>query len=174
MANPFLGEIRLLPFTFAPSGWAFCQGQILAISQNTALFSILGTTYGGNGTTNFALPNLKGSVAIGAGQGPGLSNRFLGEATGEVSHTLLQSEMPAHTHPLSAFMGRGGSPSGTPVAGGALTASSGGLLFDTTAVDVAAPAVIGTSGSSAAHNNLMPYLGLNYCIALQGVFPARN
>jgi microcystin-dependent protein len=174
VSDPFVAEIRIFPYNFAPSGWAFCSGQILPISQHTALFSLIGTFYGGNGTSNFALPNLNGNVPIGQGNGPGLTPRALGETGGENTHTLLTAEMASHSHAPAAFTGRGGDPTGTPVAGGALTASTGGLLYTAAAANTMAPAVISSVGGGLPHNNLMPYLGLNFCIALQGIFPSRN
>ena len=178
MSEPFLGEIRIFPFNFA-RGWAFCSGQILSISQNAALFSILGTTYGGNGTSTFALPNLQGAVELhvggGSNQGPGLSTYQLGEAIGENAVTLLSTQMPNHSHQLTAFVGRGGAVSATPAAGSSLTVSSGGELYATTAPNnTMDPSVLSLTGGGLSHNNQMPYLGLNFCIALQGIFPARN
>jgi microcystin-dependent protein len=165
MSDPFLGEIRCFGFTFAPQGWAMCNGQLLPISQNTALFSLLGTTYGGNGTNNFALPDLRGRVGIHLGQGPGLSNRTQGESAGEENHTLLATEIPVHTHGIAA----GGAqttnrPSGALAARGGVYAATGdGTQMQPT----------GQSGGSQPHNNMEPYLVLNYCIALQGIFPSR-
>ena len=169
MSNPFLGEIRLLPFNFAPRGWAFCQGQLLPINQNTALFSLLGTTYGGNGTTNFALPDLRGRVAVSSGQGPGLSNYVLGEQAGEENHTLITTEIPAHTH--SAACNGEDSNSANPTNHFPASQATG---YSTTATAVMNSGVIGLAGGSQPHNNLPPYLALNYCIALQGIFPSRN
>jgi len=173
MSNPFVGEIRIFPFNFAPLGWAMCNGQILPISQNTALFSLLGTTFGGNGTSTFALPNLQGVSAMSWGQGPGLSLRDLGEGGGEQAVTLLASEMPQHTHVLQA----GGS-------GNAVSPES--AVFATTprgkppayaspgsSVNMSASA-LSVVGGSQPHNNLPPYLVVNFCIALQGVFPSRG
>ncbi|HEY5196409.1 MAG TPA: tail fiber protein [Solirubrobacteraceae bacterium] len=174
MAEPFVAEIRVLPYNFAPRGWAFCSGQVLPIAQNQALFSLIGTFYGGNGTTNFALPDLRGCAPMGQGSGPGLTPRVLGETGGENAHTLLATEMAAHSHAPSAFEGRGGLGTTVPAAGAAITASSGGSLFGTPAANTMAPSVISSVGGGTPHNNLMPYLGLNFCIALQGVFPARN
>jgi microcystin-dependent protein len=179
MSNPFLAEIRMFPFNFAPKGWAFCDGQILPISQNTALFSLLGTTYGGNGTSNFALPNLQGSVPLHAagGAGPGLSLYNLGQSGGESTHTLLQSEMPVHTHTAMASQSRARFSEPSP--GVALGRSADGLVAyadteDTSALVQAGASQVGSSGDSQPHNNLMPFLTLNFCIAMQGVFPARN
>ena len=180
MSDPFVAEIRIFPFNFAPKGWAFCDGQILPLSQNTALFSLLGTTYGGDGKSTFALPNMQGNVPMFYGQGPGLSLYDLGEEGGSQTVTLLDSEMPAHAHPLNATTaaGTGNDPNGTMFADGdwSFQGASGKVQYYT----VAAPTVtmntqaVGFTGSSFPHNNLMPYLTLNFCIALQGVFPPRS
>lgn len=175
MSNPFVAEIRIFTGNFAPVGWALCDGQLLPISQNTALFSLLGTTYGGNGTSNFALPNLQGCAPMQAGQGPGLSLRDLGETAGEQTITLLQSEMPAHSH---SALAAGGSDSNDP---GNNAWASGQKGFGS----VYAPSnpqsnvqmnPFGTSisGGNLPHNNMPPFLGLTFIIALQGVFPARS
>ncbi|MDQ6726377.1 MAG: tail fiber protein [Actinomycetota bacterium] len=169
MSDPFLGEIRLVPYNFAPRGWAFCQGQILAISQNTALFSLLGTTYGGNGQTTFALPDLRGRGAVSSGQGPGLSNISLGQVAGSETVTLTQGQMPAHGHLAGASNGAAGGsrPAGqVPAAGGAYAASSDGSTLN--------PAFIQNTGGSQPFPIRSPYLGLNYIIALEGIFPSRN
>jgi microcystin-dependent protein len=178
--DPFVAEIRIFPFSFAPKGWAFCDGQILPISQNTALFSLLGTTYGGNGTSNFALPNLQGRAAINRGQGPGLSLRDLGEAAGSDTVTLLASEIPSHSHFLNADTGGAttGNPSGGAYAEGVWNAggTSGNVnIYTTAAPDTQlAPTAIAAAGGGQPHNNMMPYLTLNFCIALQGVYPPRT
>ena len=174
MADPFVAEIRIFPFNFAPTGWAFCDGQILPISQNTALFSLLGTVYGGDGKSTFALPNLQGSAAMHPGQGQGLSLRDLGEIGGSSSVTLLQSEMPAHTHAFGVTDENGtqGSLTETVV----LASSAGGQMYQTNTnanLVQLAPQALAVAGGSLPHNNMQPYLTLNYCIALQGVFPAR-
>ena len=172
MADQFLAEIRIFPFNFPPSGWAFCDGQILSISQNTALFSLLGTTYGGNGTTNFALPNMQGNTPMHPGQGPGLSLHDLGETGGSDTVSLLLSEIPAHTHTASCNPGMGdkyGPPGNfwaTDAGGNNEYASSSGSNM--------APDAVGAAGGNQPHNNLQPYLVLNFCIALQGIFPARS
>ena len=172
--DPFVAEIRIFPFNFAPRGWAFCDGQILPLSQNTALFSLLGTTYGGNGQSNFALPNLQGSAPMHPGQGPGLSLHDLGESEGSETVTLLESEMPAHSHSLMAQTGTGtksipksnsfarvgGATPYLPPVGAALVPMS--------------DQAIAPGGSSLPHNNMMPYLTLTFCIALQGVYPPRT
>jgi microcystin-dependent protein len=174
MSNPFVAEIRIFPFNFPPTGWAFCDGQILPISQNTALFSLLGTTYGGDGKSNFALPNLQGSVPMHPGQGPGLSLHDLGEAGGEDTVTLLSSEMPGHNHQLEAFAGRG-SNAHTPGPQLTLASSQGNFVYDTSTPTQQLDAnTIGPAGGDQPHDNMMPYVTLNFCIALQGVFPPRS
>jgi microcystin-dependent protein len=173
MADPFVAEIRIFPFTFAPRGWAFCNGQILPISQNTALFSLLGTTYGGNGQSTFALPNMQGSAPMHPGQGPGLSLHDLGEQAGSEFITLIQSEMPIHSHALSAsaVLGLQNTPVGQNWAQG-----EGVNVFTPNAAPFVtmAPQTIAPAGGSLPHNNMMPYLTLNFCIAMQGVFPPRS
>lgn len=173
--DPFVAEIRIFPFNFAPKGWAMCNGQILSISQNTALFSLLGTTYGGNGQSNFALPNLQGQVPMHPGQGPGLSLHDLGEAAGSETVTLLESEIPAHSHAIQGKSTPPPASSGTPGPAAAFGKSNGGTAY-TAAVNLVAmnPNVIAPTGSSFPHNNMMPYLTLNFCIALQGIFPPRS
>ena len=181
MADPFVAEIRIFPFTFAPRGWAFCDGQLLPLSQNTALFSLLGTTYGGNGKSNFALPNMQGSVPMQQGQGPGLSVRDLGEIGGVETVTLLQSETPIHTHTMqvSSQDASTASPTGAYPAKGLWDAGTGGGLAGSFvpqgagAITQANLQEISVAGGSLPHNNMQPYLTLNFCIALQGVFPSR-
>ena len=174
MANPFVAEIRIFPFNFAPRGWAFCNGQLLPISQNTALFSLLGTTYGGDGRTTFALPDLQGNAPMQPGQGPGLSLHDLGEAGGSDTVTLLESEIPSHSHTLMAQ----GAPADTNVPVGASIARVTGAqpyLVPAQAPLVAmASQAVTPVGGGQPHNNLMPYLTLNFCIALQGIFPPRG
>lgn len=174
MADPFVAEIRIFPFNFPPRGWAFCDGQLLPLSQNTALFSLLGTTYGGNGKSNFALPNMQGNAPMHPGQGPGLSLHDLGEMGGSATVSLLESEIPSHSHALMSLPAPGNqpTPSGNtfarvtgatpylPPAGAPLVSLSGNAL---------SPA-----GGDQPHNNMMPYLTLNFCIAMQGVFPPRT
>ena len=172
MADPFVAEIRIFPFNFAPKGWAFCNGQILPISQNTALFSLLGTTYGGNGQSTFALPNLQGSAPMHPGQGPGLSLHDLGEVGGSEFVTLLQSEIPAHSHNFVCSNADSNSqgPEANRFGGGigmALYATPGALVN-------LAPEALTPTGGSLPHNNMQPYLTLNFNIALQGVFPPRG
>lgn len=180
MADPFVAEIRAFPFNFAPKGWAFCNGQILPLSQNTALFSLLGTTYGGDGKSTFALPNLQGSTVMHPGQGPGLSQRFLGEASGSESVTLLQSELPVHTHGLRACdadatddVSTGLLPAKGQFDDGTTFGPIGAYSANTPNTNMS-PQALNSAGSSLPHNNMQPYLTLNYCIALQGVFPPRS
>jgi microcystin-dependent protein len=173
MSEPFIGEIKIFPYSFAPKGWAYCDGQIMQISQNQALYSLLGTTYGGNGTSTFALPNLQGRVPIGAGTGPGLSSRPLGQSSGSNSVTLNITEIPAHNHTLA-----GESVDGTQrTVNNAYPAQAGSLFSYQGAASPLVQmngAAVANSGSSQPHNNMQPYLGINYCIALVGLFPSRN
>lgn len=171
--DPFVAEIRIFPFNFPPRGWAFCSGQILPISQNTALFSLLGTTYGGDGKSNFALPNMQGNVPMHPGQGPGLSLHDLGETGGSETVTLLQSEIPAHTHTMRAdILDIADTNAGSPNASFAL--SSGGTLYQAAANGALADTALAPAGGDQPHNNMQPYLTLSFCIALQGVFPPRT
>lgn len=178
--DPLLAEIRLFAGNFAPNGWAFCQGQLLSIAQNTALFSLLGTTYGGDGMVTFGLPDLRGRVPIGFGQGPGLPYYVLGEQSGEPNHTLLTTEMPAHNHAaqaqINAVSGGGnvGSPANAyPAASTARDNIYSSATPNSTMSPQAAQVTLGISGGSQPHNNMQPYLGLNYIIALQGIYPSR-
>jgi len=175
MSDQFVAEIRIFPFNFPPTGWAFCNGQLMPISQNTALFALLGTVYGGDGKSTFALPDLQGSAPMQPGQGQGLSLRDLGEMSGVESITLLQSEIPLHTHTLRASL--------EDATQGSLTANnviyaqtSGGTLYQTnTSANIVqlAPQALALAGGGLPHNNMQPYLTLNFCIALQGIFPQR-
>ena len=171
MSDQFLAEIRIFPFHFAPAGWAFCDGQLLPIAQNTALFSLIGTFYGGNGKTNFALPNLQASAAVQTGQGQGLSEYFLGQQGGVEQVTLLPSEIPVHTHTLTASQmdAYGQSPQGEMLASG-IALGQYGPVTNLTAL---APQATSVAGGGLPHNNMMPYLTLNFCIAMQGVYPQR-
>ena len=173
MADPFVAEIRIFPFNFAPKGWAWCNGQLLPISQNTALFSLLGTFYGGDGKSTFALPDLQGSAPLHAGQGPGLSQRFLGESGGSDTVTLLESEIPAHNHALRANPADGDLNAAQPER--ALARSSGGPAYTaaTSPVVQLGPQSLAPAGGDQPHNNMQPYLTLYFNIALQGVFPQR-
>jgi microcystin-dependent protein len=163
MSEPFIGEIKIISWNFPPKGWAFCNGQLLQINQNQALFSILGTTYGGNGQTTFALPNLQGRTAIHFGNG------FTpGESAGEAAHTLTLQELPAHNHLLQAAAANGDTPLPT-------TLADANNLYSTAASNTTlAPGSVGNTGGSQPHDNLSPYLALNFVIALQGIFPSRN
>ena len=173
MANPFVAEIRIFPFNFAPKGWAFCNGQLMPISQNTALFSLLGTTYGGDGKSNFALPDMQGSAPMHPGQGPGLSLHDLGESGGSDTVSLLESEMPAHPHGWTASnqYGTDQSPINEMFAGGV-----GGIAMYAAPASITqlAPGALPVTGGDQPHNNMMPYLTLTFCIALQGVYPPRT
>jgi microcystin-dependent protein len=174
MSNPFLAEIRIFTGNFAPKGWALCDGQLMSISQNTALFSLLGTTYGGNGTSNFALPNLQGCAPMQAGQGPGLSLRDLGETAGEQTVTLLQTEMPAHSHTaLADASGGQGSPTGNSWASAGFGRPAAYAPSSPQNVQMN-PFGTSIAGGNLPHNNMPPFLGLTFIIALQGVFPARS
>ena len=177
MADPFVAEIRIFPFNFAPKGWAFCDGQLLPISQNTALFSLLGTTYGGDGKSTFALPNLQGNAPMHPGQGPGLSLLDLGETGGSETVTLLTSEMPAHAHNVGRATDAQGD-SITPVnsvwAQSAAGRGSAALYHESPATTKVNLNSLQPTGGNLPHNNMQPYLTLNFCIALQGVFPPRG
>jgi microcystin-dependent protein len=177
MADPFVAEIRIFPFNFAPKGWAWCDGQLLPISQNTALFSLLGTTYGGDGKSNFGLPDLQGSAPMHPGQGQGLSLYDLGQTGGSETITLLTSEMPAHAHALQANTDFPANVQ-APAPDRSLAQSTGGVAYDTPSgspvVQLSLPDAVGVSGGSLPHNNMMPYLTLYFCIALQGVYPPRG
>ena len=172
--EPFVGEIDMVGFNFAPTGWALCEGQIMSINQNTALFSLLGTTFGGDGRSTFALPDLRGRRVVGAGQGPGLSSQFLGEKGGEENVTLLVSQLPLHTHPVMASSPFPPNPAALGPGGDVWAATvpylynAGGTLvpMNSSAVEPA--------GGNLPHNNLSPYIAMTYIIALQGIFPARQ
>ena len=175
MADPFVAEIRVFGFNFAPTGWAQCNGQLLPISQNTALFSLLGTFYGGDGKSTFGLPDLQGSAAVAQGQGQGLTEYFLGETGGTQTVTLLDSEMPVHTHQMQARATAGDLQQPGPDR--ALTRSGNGTIYSANTSNglvMTAPQAIAPSGGSVPHNNLPPLLTMNFCIAMQGVFPPRQ
>jgi microcystin-dependent protein len=176
MANPFVGEIRIFAGNFAPTGWALCNGQLIPIAQNTALFSLLGTYYGGDGKSTFALPNLQGAAPLMAGQGPGLSLRNLGETGGEDTVTLLTSEIPAHAHAVTGSSAAGTNVSPTRNDWGVASITRGQKLYSQNAGTGPAMSqqAFGPSGGSQPHNNLPPYLTVTFIIALQGVFPARS
>ena len=173
--DPFVAEIRIFPFNFAPKGWAWCDGQLLPLSQNTALFSLLGTTYGGDGKSTFALPNLQGRAPMHPGQGPGLSLHDLGEMGGTESVTLQAAEIPSHSHSLRASVEDG--TQGTLASGVALATSVGGSLYQADTVSTLGAMNVNSlapAGSNLPHNNMQPYLTFYFNIALQGVFPPRG
>ena len=173
--DPFVAEIRIFPFNFAPKGWAFCDGQILPLSQNTALFSLLGTTYGGDGKSNFALPDMQGNAPMHPGQGPGLSLHDLGETGGSDTVSLLESEIPSHSHALMAE--NLPATTGTPGPGNGLARAAHANAYQsdtTTNIVQMSDNTVAPAGGDQPHNNLQPYLTLNFCIALQGVFPPRT
>ncbi|HEY1604437.1 MAG TPA: tail fiber protein [Allosphingosinicella sp.] len=185
MSNPFVAEIRIFPFNFAPKGWAFCAGQLLPISQNTALFSLLGTTYGGDGKATFGLPNLEGDAPLHTGSsqpGPGLSIYDLGEQTGVDFVTLLTSEMPMHSHGyfVNSSAGTVATVANSQFSKGFegnFQANVSAKMYSTAAgqpTTMLNPVALSVAGGSQPHNNMMPYLTLNFCIALQGVFPPRS
>lgn len=172
MADPFVAEIRIFPFNFAPKGWAWCDGQLLPLSQNTALFSLLGTTYGGDGKSNFALPDLEGRAPMHPGQGPGLSLHDLGETGGSETVTLLESEIPAHAHAVAASEGDG--LERVPTAQMLATGIGISLYNAPGALAMLAPEALAPAGGDQPHNNMQPYLTFYFNIALQGVFPPRG
>jgi microcystin-dependent protein len=176
MADPFVAEIRIFPFNFTPKGWARCDGQLMPLSQNTALFSLLGTTFGGDGKSTFALPDLQGRAPMHPGQGPGLSLHDLGETGGSETVTLLESEIPAHSHGMMVNAGPATMSGGTP--GTAAFASTGfgkpPAYAPVASLTGMAGNALALAGGDAPHNNLQPYLTLYFCIALQGVFPPRT
>ena len=173
MTSPFVAEIRIFAGNFAPTGWAMCNGQLLPISQNTALFSLLGTFYGGDGKSTFALPNMQGSAGVGQGQGQGLSEYFLGQQGGSESVTLLVSEIPVHTHTMNAAAG---DPAESNVPTNFAMARSSLNVYGPSGSNVVQGAAeeLAPAGASLPHNNMMPYLTLNFIIAMQGVFPPRG
>ncbi|MGH6834120.1 MAG: phage tail protein [Methylocella sp.] len=179
MAQPFLGQIFLVGFNFAPVGWALCNGQLLSIAQNTALFSLLGTQYGGDGIQTFGLPNLQSRVPVGMGQGPGLSPYVIGEQTGSETVTLTVGQMPAHNHLVAANAATAtvASPRGADLAQSETTTRTAVNTYSTppmTALVTLDPATIQPNGGSQPHPNIQPVLAMNYIIALQGIFPSRN
>jgi microcystin-dependent protein len=176
MADPFVAEIRIFPFNFAPKGWAFCDGQLLPLSQNTALFSLLGTTYGGNGKSNFALPNMQGNAPMHPGQGPGLSLHDLGETGGSPTVSLLESEIPGHQHAMRAHNGDQADAQ-NPSPNTSLAQSANGFAYQSSGAQSLvslSPSALAPVGGDQPHNNMQPYLTLNFCIAMQGVFPPRG
>jgi microcystin-dependent protein len=179
MSSPFVAEIRMFGFNFPPKGWAFCDGQLMPISQNTALFSLLGTQYGGDGKSNFALPNLQASVPMHTDQYSGGGNYPIGAQGGEQTHTLIPSELPAHSHFVNADTGNAGtnSAAGNIYKSGQLAGTPPSVVasYTTAAPNTGLhPLTVGFTGGGVPHNNMMPYLTLNFCIALQGIYPARQ
>ena len=176
MSQPYIGEIRLLPYNFAPRGWATCSGQLFSIAQNTALFALIGTTYGGDGVTTFALPDLRGRLPVHQGQGPGQSNYTIGQVAGSESVTLIPSQMPAHSHTLMATTAAATSVTpGSTLLPGAVSGDT--FYVNTTAGNTMAPMsnqMIAPAGASQPHENTMPTLTLQYCMAIEGIFPSRN
>jgi microcystin-dependent protein len=169
VSEPFLAEIRIVGFNFAPRGWAFCDGQILPINQNQSLYSLLGTTYGGDGRTSFALPDMRGRTPIHVGRSNGGADHLLGQKGGEETHTLSTQEMPSHDHALQAASANAGAP--IPM-GNLLGAFSNGYRAGTDLTDLVGGTVANVGGQG--HENMQPWLALNFCIALQGLFPSRN
>jgi microcystin-dependent protein len=172
--DPFVAEIRIFPFNFAPKGWAWCDGQLLPLSQNTALFSLLGTTYGGDGKSNFALPDLQGRTPMHPGQGPGLSLHDLGETGGSETVSLLESEIPSHSHTLRGNNNLGDTPT---AAGNTLARYANNNIYQQTVnqnLVFMAPESLPPAGGDQPHNNMQPYLTFYFCIALQGVYPPRT
>lgn len=170
MSTPFLSEIRIFSFNFAPKGWAMCNGQLLPINQNQALFSLLGTTYGGDGRVNFALPNLQGRVAMHLGSG-----HTMGQRAGEEAHTVIMSEMPAHIHPANADIKSGDNTANNP--NNAYLVNVGSLkLYSSGSSNMVSmyPQMVSSIGGNQAHENRQPFLALTFCIALQGIFPSQN
>jgi microcystin-dependent protein len=172
MADPFVAEVRIFPFNFAPKGWAFCNGQLMPLSQNTALFSLLGTMYGGDGKSTFALPNMQGNACMHPAQGPGLSLHDVGEMGGTQFVTLLESEMPVHTHTLHASSDPGDLQEGSATRTYARSGNGFGYNAAGNVTPMAFQA-LAPAGGSLPHNNMMPYLTFNFNIALQGVYPPR-
>jgi microcystin-dependent protein len=171
MSDPFIGQIGLFSFGYAPRGWAFCNGQLMAIAQNQALFSLLGTTYGGDGVTTFGLPNLQNRAQVSSGQGAGLSSYVLGQVGGEVTHTLTIAEMAPHIHGAATASD---TTQLNPQAHYWAPNTGGNNTYSATSSAGMSGAAVGIGGSGQGHANMQPYLALNFCIALQGVYPSRN
>ena len=169
MAQPYVGEIRMFAGNFAPAGWAFCEGQQLPISENETLFQLIGTTYGGDGESTFALPNLRGQVPIHEGDG-----HTLGERAGSSAVTITQQTMPQHIHGLQASTSTGDTSFPSSPSGNVLAATNSPIYSGPNSLTTLSPASVTNVGGSQAHNNMMPYLVLNFCIALQGIFPSQN
>ena len=170
MSEPFLAEVRMVGFNFAPRGWAFCDGQILPINQNQSLFSLLGTTYGGDGRASFALPDLRGRTPIHVGSSNGGVSRPLGQKGGEETHTLSANEIPQHSHGVHASSANGDNP--IPTAN--VLASFNNSYRGATNLTALSPGTVANAGGDQGHENMQPFLAVNFCIALQGLFPSRN
>ncbi len=173
MSDPFIGQTMIFAGNFAPVGWAFCNGQLLSISQNDVLYTLIGTTYGGDGVNTFALPNLQGRIAIHAGQSPGNGTYTLGQTGGTETHTLVVTEMPAHTHPMQAFQGQGDQPN---LENNYLAQSNQDVSIYTNATpdsSLAAP-TLSPAGSSQPHDNMQPFLAMNICICTAGLWPSQG
>ena len=170
MSEPFLAEVRIVGFNFAPRGWAFCDGQILPINQNQSLYSLLGTTYGGDGRTSFALPDLRGRTPIHIGRSNGGNDHRLGSKSGEETHTLSASEMPQHNHAAQAST----SPGNSPISANNVLASANNLYRNLSNPTPLRAGTVANIGGGQAHENMQPYIAVNFCIALQGLFPSRN
>ncbi len=174
MSEPFIGQMIMVGFNFAPRGYAACDGALVSIAQNTTLFALLGTTFGGNGQTTFGLPDMRGRTPVHQGQGPGLTPRIMGEASGEEDHTLIISEMPMHNHVITAFDGEGDLPT-PPNNTFAGSNQSGNNIFTNAAANTTMnPMSCGIAGGSQPHDNMQPYLVMNFCIATEGIFPPRS
>lgn len=178
MAEPYLGEVRIFGFSFAPRGWAYCDGQLVSIAQNNALFAVLGTTFGGDGQTTFGLPNMKGNAPMEWGNGTGLTPRILGQQFGEASVTLTVRQIPGHNHPFVAAARPSDATKmvSTPTSTALLSSSNPGKVYSATTTPQVAfsPKAIGWTGQSQPHDNVSPILVLNFCIAMEGLFPSRN
>lgn len=171
MSEPFIGEVRIFAGTFAPRGWALCNGQIISIAQNTALFSLLGTTFGGDGRTTFGLPDLGGRVPMHPGQGPGLTSRRLGEAGGATEVTLSEAQIPSHAHRLQTASAEADEDD---PGGKVMAATSEPMYASGVGTELLAAQAVGTTGGGQAHNNLQPYTVVQFIIALQGIYPSRS
>lgn len=170
MSQPYIGQIKIFAGTFAPAGWVFCDGRLLAIAENSALFALIGTIYGGDGQVTFGVPDLRGRLALNQGQGPGLSNYVIGQALGSETVTLTQTQLPAHSHSVSGNSAAGGTtPSGSSWAVGSLSAYG-----PSATLQGMNPAGVTFSGGSQPHSNMMPFLALNYILSLFGIFPPQS
>jgi len=171
MAQPFIGQVKMFGGNFAPRGYALCNGQLLAIAQNDALFALIGTTYGGDGQTTFALPDLRGRIPLHQGQGAGLTNRIIGESAGTETVTLITSQLPVHTH---TALGQSANGNQSSPAGGVWAASSLNEYSNAAANASMNPSAVGANSGGQPHQNVMPFLCVNFIIALEGIFPSRN